>query len=287
MIALVQKLLHGYQEKYGTDEEHRVEMAVKMFSDPHAMRFLTPWDFPVRVGPSAERGGPGGRGVFATRDIRAGEVLTFYPCDAMEIRTTTGSSVGGNPAAAARITSNMRGHRSRILVCPEGFHHEDQMGVQWHVHGDPAREDVWACGHLVNDPLDAAGVASLNKDPKTPEEASQAYLDYLRKTAPHMNCRFETIVRGMLLAVTAERDIRAGEELLVPYGYVDYWCGDRDEEVMHMMRDLHLSTLPPDQVQESSRLSERHAHLHYNLGQEVVDAAFTRALPVLARVLGL
>ncbi len=48
-------------------------------------------------------------------------------------------------------------------------------------------------------------------------EAVEAALDYIRRSAPHINCKFHPMVGTHLVAMVATRDVSAGEELLASY----------------------------------------------------------------------
>lgn len=163
------------------------------------------WAPPVRVDITSVCKGVG---VFATRDIKAGETITFYPCHAVQ-RSTKVYFVGDD-ATTERMSNSIK----------NGTYGMDIPSKSYTIHGDPnARSAMWAVAHLVNDPY--PDVAHIKKRPNTAEEVGHAYLDYMVRIKGRTNAEFKGLESGVV-SVVAFRDICKGEEVLVPYGYV-YW----------------------------------------------------------------
>lgn len=176
---------------------------------------LPEWDVPVCVGQAA----PHGRGVFTTRAVRAGELLTLYACDAVSMDAGYGDGrmltwevgkgvMAADLVAAMSYAAPMRGPPSAPTS-------------QWMVHGDPARPvRAWACGHMANDAH--PDVLRMNLRPATSAELHHGHLAYMLRTKDRANAAHVTLVPGCALGTVATRDIAAGQEVLVCYGY-EYW----------------------------------------------------------------
>ena len=145
--------------------------------------------FPVRLGDAGARG----RGVFATRGVKRGQVLTLYPCHMLRVRAPPDF----RPEFIA--TRPVAEEEAAALQTHCQFIGEDMDGRLFEVVGDPTHEfEPHACGHLIN-------------DPRTVDDHEAA-------AAGAANCEFDSFV-GMGVLCVATRDIDEGEELLAPYGY--------------------------------------------------------------------
>ena len=146
-----------------------------------------------------------GKGVFAVQDIAAGEVATLYPADWV--------------AYMPHETRRTPGHFELIIPSdrvdmPEGGFLDTaytyDVCANFSIQGDPTQhDDPNYLGHMLNDG------ARATVDPRS-------HRIYCACTLAKSNCKFEIKNDGITVAVTAKRDITAGEELLVPYG-VGYW----------------------------------------------------------------
>lgn len=165
--------------------------------------------FPVRVGDTMDGRG---RGVFTTRRVAKGDVLTLHGCDAIVTmyvnkgrNLVTGSDWLPSADAQARY--------SRYLG-------RSQSGDTLLAVGDPEREpEAHNCGHLINDPHPDARAICVRPDSQ--RAMWKAVLDYEAAVAPRTNCAFRG--KGAVVACVASRDIEEGEEVLAPYGY-EFWC---------------------------------------------------------------
>ena len=157
-----------------------------------------------------------GRGLFATRDIAPGELVTLYPGDALlswpdgdaasrsagcEIKALFGSHVPNDEQTAEDLF--VRAANARAYELPTSV-------PSLTIVGDPARDaDPSYLGHLAND-----GAAIVAGD-----EASRAA--YAAASAARANADHWTL-EGAHHATVATRPIAAGDEVLVSYGE-GYW----------------------------------------------------------------
>jgi hypothetical protein len=168
-------------------------------------------EFPVRVG---DAGAKKGRGVFATRAVKKGQVLTLYPCHAMKLTPTDGGQpmVLANRRISQEEAAALTGYAQHLCDREEGT---------IEVIGDPAHGfEAHACGHLINDPHPAT--ETILPRPGNAEEYWRAMLDYEVRVKALTNCALTPFEDTAVMCV-ATRDIAEGEEVLAPYGY-EYWC---------------------------------------------------------------
>lgn len=161
------------------------------------------------LGPSTIPGA--GRGLFATCDsIRAGDLLTCYPGDALVTFLGAGDNRGEGTAEyavrwsdhvppeqrPARLDDDLRGYM---------LHAQDNYGVL----GLPALDrDPAYLGHFVND-----GGRLLSQ---------AGFTDYVMDSFEKANAKHRDVDGGQHSVLVATRDLRAGEEVFVTYG-PDYW----------------------------------------------------------------
>lgn len=156
------------------------------------------FDAPVRVQWIDEKKG---YGVVATRDIRKGELLTYYPG-----------------------VVRKRGHESKCYdtliyaITPKS--HPNVI-----FDGDKDIRENWACGHYINDPIDTSMLIPFDKDKSIEINLvnglinEKTYNDYVMRTS---NCIILPMSNAKCVKVIAICDIKNGEELLTPYTY-EYW----------------------------------------------------------------
>ena len=164
---------------------HRGSEGVALLPDP-----------PCEIRPSLTHG----MGVFATRDITAGSYITMYPADGVSWQPSDhkGSSqhfLANGWKGSSALQRNM--YRQELEPIP---------GTRaLAIMGNPAiTNDRHFLGHMVND-----GACCKRND------AAQIYKTVSAAKANSEMC-------GDILAVIANRNIKAGEEILTSYG-VDYW----------------------------------------------------------------
>jgi len=154
-----------------------------------------------------------GRGLFASRDIEAGEIITLYPGDVI---IAWGKSVGDFSGKVSVLFGN---HVKK----------EDQQAVGKRLSSNSARSYEIKIGDhhsLVADPLLAnypAYLGHIANDSAMLNSNKKASLDKYRIASEkgHNAAYFE--MEGSHLAQVATKSIMKGEEIFVSYGS-DYWC---------------------------------------------------------------
>lgn len=156
----------------------------------------------VRVGPSPNKG----KGVFVAKAVKAGEVITMYPCHIL-LKGGIGMCHKDNAKHMQRKVDKL--HDYKFTFNPD-----------LEIMGDPdAPFCPHMCGHMINDPH--PDVASLRHPPSTPEQAWKMGIEYMIRTSPQTNCVLEGHDDFVVLCM-ATRDIAEGEEVFAQYG-VFYW----------------------------------------------------------------
>ena len=154
----------------------------------------------------------GGTGLFATRDIRAGELITLYPGDALlywkdgrEARSTS-KRVCSGVVFGAHIPMGERD--ADRVTSADARQYEVCATSTLSCVGDPRLRDNPAyLGHFANDGAVCA--------------APEAAAAYRVATVAAANADHVTL-EGCHLATQALRDIASGDEILVTYG-AGYW----------------------------------------------------------------
>ena len=180
-----------------------------------------------------------GRGLFATRTIQEGEIITCTPGDGLLITTTT--TTARNTTTPIRWGSHV-GQQERGIAFDSVVKYALSIDDTYAILGHPALdEDSSYYGHYAND---GAGhilfqknvLASNNNDSddndddddddhNTVIEAMES--DYLFESLTVNNARHRPLGgdgEQYHTVMVATRDIQAGEEIFVMYG-PDYWWG--------------------------------------------------------------
>ena len=154
----------------------------------------------VRVAPSKVCDG---RGVFATRDIKAHEIVTLYP--ASNELSLCANRVRGH-VAVWRPESYQGPQADYAMFNGHPYFGENALRLE----ADPAEEATQDgfLGHLIND-------AAM---PPTDATDMDYALEYLKTTTNETNCHAVPFPSG-LVAVAASKDVAAGEELLMTYTF--------------------------------------------------------------------
>jgi len=177
-----------------------------------------------------------GNGLFVTRTIEEGELITFYPGDAVILwsgghRTEAGVPDGTGVIFGAHVPDDQRD----VIVALESMDYEISATGLISLVGDPERaSDPGYLGHFANDAVTCAS-------PYLREE-------YEAQSLARSNARHVT-VEGCHYATLATRTIAAGEEVLVSYG-ADYWLGRADENYL-------ANTAPSADGAESAQILAR------------------------------
>jgi hypothetical protein len=165
---------------------------------------------PVEVGQSKF-----GRGVFAKRDIKKGELLTFYPC-----HYYVSPPDPSKPADKACSGSFCAGHkieydgRYGLLHNPTGANHV----------GDSKEEHPLFLGHLLND------YCPFVDDFKDKKKLGETIMKYYMYGISYQNCAFKMTKHW--IAIEAIKDMKKGDELLIAYSPT-YWTELNPEQVMN------------------------------------------------------
>jgi hypothetical protein len=183
---------------------------------------------PVRLGDSPISG----NGLFATRDIQAGEILTFYPCDVYIDKVAEGGSPGKVLVTCANVAD-----RSRVqaLVADATYRFDDR---DFAFIGDPKmNRDPWFLGHMANDSVCIKG----NGD-----QDLQRAIIYTKCALQHGNAEFTPVRHRhhtVSIGIESVRSISAGDEILVGYGPA-YWLAasgvaqhDIDQIMDHLVKE--------------------------------------------------
>ena len=177
----------------------------------------------VRVAPSTIDGA--GMGLFATRDIRTGELVTLYPCDALVTVVRSPLQEDDDEATVSEIYFDVNApagsdwHANFKAQCPEFIRHAWSYSVSISplrsIIGDPTRatDDAAYLAHMVNDFAMCAG---------SDKNAIEAYVAASEGAA---NVGLDTATtNGCHVAMVATKPIREGDEILLSYG-AGYWLG--------------------------------------------------------------
>ena len=170
----------------------------------------------VKTGPSELHG----VGVFAARDLEAGELFTLYPVHRMlqQLGNGRGVCVCSDTAdqeyfTAAAASAEERAYRQ--VAYRQTFSHPDPRRPEtFQLDANAAKRDVagWV-GHRLNDGASLAASADV--------EGSEALLEYYAASAACRNCCAVALCVPLLGFVTT-KPVNVGDELLVTYGH-GYW----------------------------------------------------------------
>ena len=134
-----------------------------------------------------------GKGVFASRDIKEGELVTLYPATIVGIQRVEGMQTLMN----GRYDDKLNKYFS--VICPALF-----IGFDAEVKIMPSLEDVedpkpGLLGHMINSATTSRLVRKADYD-------------------PNINVELAPIMSGIVLGIVAIRPISKGSELLMHYG---------------------------------------------------------------------
>lgn len=159
-----------------------------------------PFECPVRIGDSRVHG----RGVFATRDIKEGDIVTFYPCDLFASRTN-------DTMTFWEIGDCDRSRANALVVNGDYTYNGDIIGLP------EKTENPWFLGHMLNDAtrITAHTRGALAKQAIVYTRCSMAKQNTVFK-------EFKIADKICTVGLQTTRDVKSGEELLVCYG-APYW----------------------------------------------------------------
>jgi SET domain-containing protein len=163
----------------------------------------------VEVKPSSVHG----RGVFATRNIKKGELITFYPADVVVF--------GSKDACVTRAYIPSKRSENDAFFKTQWQDQTYCVSLEglYSIHGNPnpiyeSNHDY--LGHFINDG------AKPTPDPKS-------FQIYETVSVLKMNCVFAQI-RDLHVAIVAHTDILKDQELFIHYG-LHYWKSKFDNDV--------------------------------------------------------
>ena len=141
-----------------------------------------------------------GNGVFATKDIKIGELITFYPGNIVECYPNKDRFKDGHYTLNYRGLNNIKRGDNNYAF---------DVSDEYTIFGDKDfKTDPNYMGHLINDG------AKSNLDP-------ESIPIYIKISTQMANCDFHKI-KDLHVAIIATKNINKGEELLITYG-PSYW----------------------------------------------------------------
>lgn len=155
-----------------------------------------------------------GNGLFATRDIDSGELVTLFPGDAIlfrdgEMEEVTGVMLGNLPRQAGSLSLTDDAARA----------YEIRSSNKHSIVGDPSRTDDFAyLGHIAND-----GAILTKGDDKSRTV-------YSSESAKAANAAFQDIHEGCHFGLFALQPIPKSREIFVSYGE-GYWLSRGSNEM--------------------------------------------------------
>lgn len=138
-----------------------------------------------------------GRGVFATKHIKSGEVITLYPGDLLNNKISNNNKLESFCQAAVEYAGN-----NNLLIQDYCF----EINKTYRIYGCPNMvNDPAYLGHMCNDGADGSQLKNI----------------YENISKERCNAEYKNII-DCCIAIIAINDINIGDEILVTYGY-DYW----------------------------------------------------------------
>lgn len=187
-----------------------------------------------------------GKGLFATHDIKKGQVVTKYPADVVLKQVSPEKKLAWAGPSSSDFDFDVEVYMQNLMSGAG-------INTEYSIAGDPRapfRPD--AAGHFINDPYpDVERLERLSKLDlsrklsRASKVFGRAWMDYHLRVKQLANCVFR--VSEHFSYVVATRDIKAGEELLAPYG-VPYWVHIR-REAFNLLLSAFKQTLKPQQAQ--------------------------------------
>mmetsp|Transcript_8402 Transcript_8402/g.20661 ORF Transcript_8402/g.20661 Transcript_8402/m.20661 type:complete len:317 (+) Transcript_8402:93-1043(+) len=193
----------------------------------------------VAMGESSIQGA--GKGLFATKNIKKGTLIGFYPVHGIGAEFEDGSyvSCGITPEDQSHFDGikDLKSNYIQYLIGSRKLGGADfGEDTQLFVDVNPGRADISGCwnGHLVNDG------ATMS------ENTEQGMLDYYTASQKCKNCVHIPFGPSPLIAVVTTNKVKKGDELFTTYGCL-YWlesiiqpgeeCADATEAVQLKARE--------------------------------------------------
>jgi SET domain-containing protein len=148
-----------------------------------------------------------GSGLFSTRDISKGEMITFYPAH-YAIRSEKRPDGKYAVQASCALCTSDKNLREHITSNKYALEIKSEHG-RYTIYGDPEfSSDAMYLAHFINDGA-------------KPGDSTQSKLLYEFVSLKKQNCAFVNL-GGFASVVVAMQDIPAGAEFFVHYG-ISYW----------------------------------------------------------------
>jgi SET domain-containing protein len=165
------------------------------------------------IGFSRARLEPHEKSVFASRDIKANELITLYLADfvCLRLSKTVGEGDGFHVFSNKFIErfKTVEEKKAAVLDClPYLFNINSNFSIAAHPQLHDGSEPIFL-GHFIND--------SCLSDPCT-----LTAQEYKLESDALMNCIKVVTKYGLLVAVVAKQDIAKGQEITTPYGF-QFW----------------------------------------------------------------
>lgn len=153
-----------------------------------------------------------GLGVFAKKNISKQDIITFYP--AHYVIVPDGVNENGNIIVRAKLSEAVisRGYTFDIKFYDS---YSTKINSYYSIAGDPRIHNRGGfIGHMCND----GGMYHLTEKN---DEAKHEY-NTMKENICNADIVVKPYINELAAAIIASRDIKSGEEILVPYGY-KYW----------------------------------------------------------------
>jgi hypothetical protein len=183
-----------------------------------------------------------GKGLFATKEINKGDMITMYPID-VSVYETKDPETSAHKALvcysqhptpeslAPEVVGNtiLENRAYAHAVAANGM--PLTMALETATKHDPSH-----LGHWAND---AVCYAPLEEDAES-DAQKQSIKEYEEESYNRSNAEHLSVARGIFVITVAKRDITVGEEITVKYG-VDWWSSWH----RHVEWDRRLVLLEP------------------------------------------
>lgn len=172
-------------------------------------RFIFPKIDKVYLGNSKTHG----RGVFAAKDIKAGELLTFYSADIVIIKTNVYNGEGKEiciSRLSKRFVDKFANNKKYIDACISDQDYRFIINEKWAIVGHiSSDDDTNFLGHFINDGI-IGDVSTMTE------------YEYNIRCLMNVNCEPIIFKRGLCVGYLALKNISKDEEITTHYGF-DYW----------------------------------------------------------------
>lgn len=159
-----------------------------------------------------------GHGVFATTDIKEGEIVTFYPSHGFYMNTVNGYK--------PYVNDNEKDFKTSLKYYIEKycFHAECTKFGQYGVIGNPkSTKNPFFLGHMVNDGVGNI-FSNLEYKKLTLSDFKNAIIRYVLSSATKTNCKILSHPDYPLVYVQTTKPIPSGTELLTAYAPMFWYC---------------------------------------------------------------